>query len=365
MEAATGKLELPEGLETVYWPRPKGSWAPCTHSGLGIARDTSGRPSAKGPLRRGARRVAPVPLLALLALAAFGDVPFGRESSSVTVSSTQRPTAPPASGRLLDGPAFHAALGADVAATAPDSVPSLTAPASPEAGGSLPVSTYHVPVLMYHRIAPPSERGNDLPDLVVDPKRFDAQLAALKADGWRTITSGQLAVAMEAHVPVPRKTFVITVDDGHADGYTHAFPILVRYGFVATFFVITSRLDRPGWLTWAELGEMQAAGMEIGNHTVSHVSEAGYSRRQTDAQVMGAQAAVSTHLGVKPISFAYPYGRMPTNLIASVEASGIKVAYTTARGATETLRTAYLLPRMRVSATTGVSGILWLVQRYG
>jgi peptidoglycan/xylan/chitin deacetylase (PgdA/CDA1 family) len=306
-----------------------------------------------------------VPLLALLALAAFGDVPFGRESSSVTASSTQRPTAPPASGRLLDDRALHPTLGADVAATAPDSVQSLPAPASPEAAGSRPASTYHVPVLMYHRIAPPSERGHDLPDLVVDPKRFDAQLAALKAHGWRTITSAELAAAMEARVPIPTKTFVITVDDGHADGYTHAFPILTRYGFVATFFVITSRLDRPGWLTWAELGEMQAAGMEIGNHTVSHVSEAGYSRAQTNQQVMGAQAAISRHLGVTPISFAYPYGRMPANLIASVEASGIKVAYTTAGGLTETLGTAYFLPRLRISATTNVSGILWLVQRHG
>lgn len=227
------------------------------------------------------------------------------------------------------------------------------------------MATYHIPVLMYHRIAPPSERGHDLPDLVLDPKRFDAQLAALKVAGWRTITSGELATAMEAGVPVPRKTFVITVDDGHADGYRHAFPIQTRFGFVATFFVITSRLGRSGWLTWAELGEMQGAGMEIGNHTVSHVSETGSSRHQTDAQVIGAQAAISTHLGIMPISFAYPYGRMPANLVASVEGSGIKVAYTTAGAATETLSTAYLLPRLRVSATTGASGMLWLVRRSG
>ena len=362
MKAATDELGLLDGLETVYRSRPACSWAPSAHPAPGIARSSSGRPF---PLRRAGRRFALVPLLAVLALAAPGDGQFGGESLGHTAPSTERPTAPSASGRLLDAGAFSDAVGADVRGTARRTLPRLTAPASDVAASSPLVSTYHVPVLMYHRIATRSERGHDLPDLVVDPKRFDAQLAALRADGWRTITSGELAAAMRTRVPIPRKTFVITIDDGHADGYTHAFPILTRHGFVATFFVVTSRLDRSGWLTWAELSEMQTAGMEIGNHTVSHVSEAGFSKVQTDAQVMGAQVAIAAHLGVMPISFAYPYGDTPANLVASVEASGTKVAYTTAGGATETLRMAYLLPRVRVSATTTASGILWLVRRYG
>jgi peptidoglycan/xylan/chitin deacetylase (PgdA/CDA1 family) len=365
MVGAAGELELPEGLETVNRPRPKSWWARWTHSNPEIARDSSSISFAQRTLRRAARRVALVLFLALLSVTAFGDGSVERQSWSGTVSSIQRVTAPPSPGRFLDGRSLHRELGTDVAASAPNGFRSSARLARPAAAGSHHVSMYHVPVLMYHRIAPPSERGHDLPDLVLDPKRFGAQLAALKADGWRTITSGELAAAMEAGFPVPSKTFIITVDDGHDDGYTHAFPILRRYGFVATFFVITSRLDRSGWLTWAELSQMQAAGMEIGNHTLSHVNEAGYSRVETDAQVTGAQAAISTHLGVAPVSFAYPYGRTPANLITSVESSGIKVAYTTARGAIETHRTAYLLPRLRVSATTGGSGILWLVRRYG
>jgi peptidoglycan/xylan/chitin deacetylase (PgdA/CDA1 family) len=364
METATVELELAEGLETVGRSLPEASWAPSAHSGLGIARGFAGKRFAPIALRGAARRVAPVPLMVLVALAASGGSQGVRESSGGAISSPQRPTAQAASTKPFDARVFHDDGGANVAATGLRAVQSFTAPASPEAVGSRRVSTYHVPVLMYHRIAPRSERGHDLPDLVLDPKRFDAQLATLKAHGWRTITSGELAAAMRTGVPIPSKTFVITIDDGHVDGYTHAFPTLKRYGFVATFFVITSRLDRSNCLTWAELAEMQAAGMEVGNHTVSHVSEAGYSRVQTNVQVMGAQVAIAAHLGVTPISFAYPYGDTPANLVASVEASGIAVAYTTAGGATETLRTAYLLPRVRVSATTTASGILWLVRRY-
>ena len=226
------------------------------------------------------------------------------------------------------------------------------------------VATYHIPVLMYHRIEPTSERGHDEVDLVVDPKMFEAQLAALKARGWSTITSAQLAATMRAGCSAPPKTFVVTLDDGHQDGYTHAFPILEKYGFVATFFIITSRVGRPRYLTWREMLEMQAEGMEIGSHTVSHVDEAKYSRRQTDGQVLGAQRAIELQLERRPVSFAYPYGLTPTNLVASVKASDIEVAYTTKRGAADSLATAYLLPRIRIGPTTRATNLVVFLDRY-
>lgn len=226
------------------------------------------------------------------------------------------------------------------------------------------VTAYHVPVLMYHRIEPTSERGHDPVDLVVDPQVFEAQLAALKARGWNTITSAQLAATMRAGCSAPPKTFVVTLDDGHQDGYTHAFPILEKYGFVATFFIITNRIGRPRYLTWSEMLEMQAAGMEIGSHTVSHVDEATYSRLQTDAQVIGAQRTIELQLQRRPVSFAYPYGLTPTNLVASVKASAIEVAYTTDRGAAELLANAYLLPRIRIVPTTHATNLVRFLDRY-
>jgi peptidoglycan/xylan/chitin deacetylase (PgdA/CDA1 family) len=228
-----------------------------------------------------------------------------------------------------------------------------------------PPTGYHVPVLMYHRIAPASERGDDLADLVLDPTVFDAQLAALEAHGWRTITSGQLARAVTANDELPARTFVITVDDGRDDGFTQALPILQKHGFVATFFVITGRVNRRRYLTWTELSDMQAAGMEIGNHTAGHLDARTFTRSQTDRQVMGAQDAIKRNLGVSAVSFAYPFGQTPANLVASVMASNLQVAYTTVGDADETAATAYFWPRIRIHPTTTAAGILWLVDRCG
>ena len=198
---------------------------------------------------------------------------------------------------------------------------------------------------------------------MVDPRWRDghARIAALEAHGWRTITSGQLARAVKANDKLPARTFVITIDDGREDGFTYALPILLKHGFVATFFVITGRVNERHYLTWTELCEMQAAGMEIGNHTAGHRDETTYTRSQTDRQVMVAQRAITRHLVTPAVSFAYPFGQMPANLVASVMAAGLAVAYTTVGGADETAATAYSWPRVRVHPTTTAAGILWLV----
>ena len=109
---------------------------------------------------------------------------------------------------------------------------------------------------------------------------------------------------------------------------------------------------------------MQAAGIEIGNHTVSHLDEARYSRSHADLQVSGAQAAIRRHVGMLADSFAYPFGRMPANLVTSVMASGLKVAYSNVGGADETAATAYFWPRIRIPSKTTAAGILWLVNPY-
>jgi peptidoglycan/xylan/chitin deacetylase (PgdA/CDA1 family) len=164
---------------------------------------------------------------------------------------------------------------------------------------------------------------------------------------------------MAAGQAIGYKSFVITFDDGRADGYTHAFPLLQKYGFVATFFVITDRVGASSTISWAHLKAMQAAGMEIGNHTASHVEST--VRTQTDAQVAGAQQAILTNTSVASQTLAYPFGFTSPNLVASVKAAGIKIAFTTVAGTQESWATRLLLPRVRIQPTTTASKLVSLL----
>jgi hypothetical protein len=88
---------------------------------------------------------------------------------------------------------------------------SATGPTSP----SVP-PTWHVPVLMYHNVAPASriKPTTLFPGLYVDPARLDSQMAALRAGGWHSITTAALATAMATGAPLPPRSIIITFDDG-------------------------------------------------------------------------------------------------------------------------------------------------------
>ena len=165
-----------------------------------------------------------------------------------------------------------------------------------------------VPILEYHRVKPPAGESGDAASLIVPPEIFTAQMDALSAAGWRTITMGQLGDDLRLGLQPPPKSFVITFDDGYEDGYQYAYPILRSHGFVATFFVIGSLIDRPGRLTVDQLRELVAAGNEIGNHSMSHTNMMVMTPERLIVETYGASALFAGPWGIWPKSFAYPMG---------------------------------------------------------
>jgi peptidoglycan/xylan/chitin deacetylase (PgdA/CDA1 family) len=201
----------------------------------------------------------------------------------------------------------------------PRSVPGAIPVAAPAAGKASSF-VLHVPILMYHRIVPFAEAGNSIPGLVVPPETFAAQLDALQAAGWHTITMATLANDLQARVKPPERTFVITIDDGWDDGYTYALPVLAQHGFLATYFVIAGRIDRPGFLTSAHLQALIAAGDEIGDHTMDHVDLATQPAANLTYEIDAAAARIAQVTGHWPESFAYPSGIVDSQAAAAAAA---------------------------------------------
>lgn len=218
--------------------------------------------------------------------------------------------------------------------------------------------TQTVPVLMYHRItcAPRSAR---LPGLWVCPRVFDRTMRLLKARGWDTITSADLVAARAAGRPLPRRTFVVVFDDGNRDGYDQAYPVLERYGFKGVFAVVVGRVGvRRSAMTWAELGELQDAGHEIANHSMSHANVATLGARSLAHEVGRSAERLREHLGAWPRTFVYPFGRWDHAASDAVRASHHRIAYTTAAGATTRRTARYSSPRIRISRSDTPEGIL-------
>ena len=97
---------------------------------------------------------------------------------------------------------------------------------------------------MYHRVAPDTDMRHSDPALVVQPKRFARQMAALYDAGWTTITARRLAYAMRHGLAVPARSFILSFDDRDQECLPQCLADYIqRFGYVATFYLITSRVQ--------------------------------------------------------------------------------------------------------------------------
>jgi peptidoglycan/xylan/chitin deacetylase (PgdA/CDA1 family) len=245
---------------------------------------------------------------------------------------------------------------------------SIPAPPSfwPVPSGSIvpaPGFALRVPILTYHRIVPPDQAGDALPGLVISPELFGAQLAAFHAAGWRTLTVAELGDALAGGQAVPPRTFVITIDDGWSDGYTYALPILARYGFRATYYVVAGRVGvLSAALSAAQLSGLVDAGMEIGDHTWDHQSVTNLTQVRLHDEVTKAASRIRALVGQSPVTFAYPSGRYDAAAAAELAADGFSMAVTTQYGALEAWADRFAVPRLRVGPYSSPQGLLGMMR---
>ena len=108
--------------------------------------------------------------------------------------------------------------------------------------------------------------------------------------------------------------YALTFDDGAASDYEVTFPILCELGLRATFFVVPTLVDTPGYVTWAQLREMVAAGMEIGSHSLTHPFVNTLDRTGLEREFGESKRILESRLGLRIRSASLPRGWEPPAL---------------------------------------------------
>jgi len=213
----------------------------------------------------------------------------------------------------------------------------MHAPTSPPAAGSSAL------VLMYHAVAGPGSPalGQD-PHYSVSAERFEAHLALLARRGGACSARDRLDGRAQAAT-------VLTFDDGHLSNYTLAFPLLVRHGAGADFFVNPGRVGQPGFADWTQLAEMAAAGLSIQSHGWNHRYFTELAPAQLRADLVRSRETIEDRLGRPVTLLAPPGGRMPPGLVEVARECGYSHVLASHPGR---VRGAWprLLPRMAVTA---------------
>jgi len=227
--------------------------------------------------------------------------------------------------------------------------------------------TLKVPILMYHYLsAPPSGSNSVRRDLSVSPEQFEAHLRYLQQEGYSTITLRDLSLALQRGYPLPERPIVLTFDDGYRDAYDNAFPLLRRYGFVGTFFVITGFVDegRSEYLTWDQIVEMDAAGMDMEAHGHTHPDLRNRSQDYLIWQILGAKEALEQHLSREVHFFCYPSGKYDAQVIQVLQALHYWGAVTTAPGVDHSSDRMFELQRVRVHGYYGAEHLASVLNSY-
>lgn len=243
---------------------------------------------------------------------------------------------------------------------------SATPPATPEEPPRLhhrvegtipPASQVQVPILMYHHIQDPPPGADQLEtDLTVSAGHFEEQLAHLEKLGCNTVTLEQIHAFFTEKRPLPAKPVCLTFDDGYLDNYTVAFPALKRHGMVGTFFITTAVVGDGHHVTWENLRDMHAEGMEIGSHTVHHFELPGLSDWKLREELVDSRTKLNAEVG--GVAFlCYPSGRKSEKVIAEARKAGYSGAVTTEHGTVERMGEGFLMPRLRVHGSWGGSGL--------
>ncbi len=193
-------------------------------------------------------------------------------------------------------------------------------------GVSLMCTAPGVPVLNYHQIE--EKNGNPL---TLWPDQFEAQMAYLADEGYTTITIDEMMDALENGTPLPEKPVIITFDDGYADNYEYAYPILKKYGFKATIFLIYDFTNTyPNYLTWEQINEMKESGLiHFESHTMTHANLAELnSADELRHEIADSHDLLSEKLGYDMHYIAYPGGRVNAEIEEITRAAGYRGGFT-------------------------------------
>ena len=220
--------------------------------------------------------------------------------------------------------------------------------------------SFRVPILRYHKVELLNRRST-VKGHYVSPGLFKRQMAVLKLMGYQAVPLSSL---FDPTVKFPPKPVVITFDDGYVNFLTNALPILKRYGFPSTVFLVANQLG--GTNAWdSQNGDVeeplmnveqilsaQAAGTEFGSHTLNHADLKAVGTDDAWNEIDGSKKKLEDLLSFEIKSFCYPYGRKTPEVCAMVERAGYRMACSTEKGINTEQTNPFVLRRINIRRDT-------------
>ncbi|MGB8982816.1 MAG: polysaccharide deacetylase family protein [Anaerolineales bacterium] len=162
----------------------------------------------------------------------------------------------------------------------------------------------NVPILLYHHIGV-SRKGDTI--YYISPDMFDREMNLLYQWGYRTISVELLVRAIREGAELPARPIILTFDDGSETVHSAALPIMQRYGFTGTAYIVHNYVGIPGFMDVDQIRELYESGWEIGSHGLSHQDLPKHPARQRN-EIVSSRRKLESLLDLPVASFSYPFG---------------------------------------------------------
>ena len=228
---------------------------------------------------------------------------------------------------------------------------------------SEPVTTKQLPILMYHRVAP---SGSDsLSRYRVTPEAFEEQLSYLKDSGYYSVSWSEWTEAVINKKPLTGLPIALTFDDGYQDFYDYAWPLLKKYGFTATVFLVANQIgganiwdgaygEKVPLMKWKEIKELAAEGVVFGSHSLNHKPMTALTPAEIVEECVVSRSMLQKELGVPVTVFAYPYGDVDPVVAHLTGGCGYTVGVSCKEGLSQFADNLMSLSRVEVKDTTSL-----------
>jgi len=229
---------------------------------------------------------------------------------------------------------------------------------------------FPLPVLMYHDL---SDGRDPVPHehrpYVLPVAAFRDQLRVLAEVG---LTGSRLDEILDSDSAIPGapRRCVLTFDDGHASNCALALPLLVEARFRATFFVTAGWIGRAPYMSWEQVRELAAAGMEIGSHSMSHRPPATLTPAELHSEMADSRRLIEDRLGRPVLTASSPTGFFNPEMGPVVQQIGYRALCVGRIALWADPRDRFGIPRLPVKQGTDpvafrrmVLGTRWLIAR--
>jgi len=233
---------------------------------------------------------------------------------------------------------------------------------------TLPPASPPMSILMYHQIGryprPDAHRA-----LFCHIDRFRSQLRYLKVMGFSVLSLAEACQCLFDGRAMPKRSVVITIDDGYDDFREHAWPALREHGMPATVFLVSALIGQkanwlstspqPSLMSAATIRQLRKEGADFGSHAVTHPRLSQLSPQAMRTEIFDSKAALEDLLGEPVPDFCYPYGDYNTQARDLVEEAGYRSGLTCIRGAANFSHNRFELTRKAISYGDNLLGFGW------